>query len=102
LCALAEQADGAVQFAAGRPAEALEALRRAQGRCAELDVPHACARVRVLAGQSLRALDDPDAALLEFEAARECFERLGAAPDLARVDALSAVEQVTSRPGGLT
>ena len=70
----------------GRPDAALEALRRAQQRWTELELPHACAQVRALAGRCLRALGDQDAADLEFEAARECFERLGAARDLAGLD----------------
>jgi DNA-binding NarL/FixJ family response regulator len=69
----------------------------------ELDVPHACAQVRVLTGRCLRELGDGEAADLEFEAARECFERLGAAPDLTRVGALAGRRTaVAPRPGGLT
>jgi ATP/maltotriose-dependent transcriptional regulator MalT len=102
LSALADQAEGAVRLAAGRPAEALDVLRRAQRGWTDLDVPHACAQVRVLAGRCLAALGDPDAAALEFEAARECFERLGAAPDLADVDAFAGRAGDGDRPGGLT
>jgi DNA-binding NarL/FixJ family response regulator len=87
-----------VLLATGQPETALTALRRAQQGWSELDVPHACAQTRVLAGRCLRALGDPDAAALEFEAARECFERLGAAPDLAQLD-----EPATApNPGRLT
>jgi DNA-binding CsgD family transcriptional regulator len=81
---------------------ALEALRGAQQRWSELDVPHAGAQVRVLTGLCLRALGDPESADLEFEAARECFERLGAAPDLARLDAVTGRAPAGIRPGGLT
>ena len=35
------------------------------------------------------ALGDEDTAALELEAARSVFERLGAAPDLARLDSLA-------------
>ena len=99
LHALADQAEGAVLLAENRPADALDALRRAQQRWSELDLPHAGAQVRVLAGRCLRALGEEDSAALEFEAARECFERLGAAPDLARVPTPGGP---ASRPGGLT
>jgi DNA-binding NarL/FixJ family response regulator len=102
LTAMADQADGAVLLAAGRPDAALSALRRAQQRWADLDVPHACAQARALAGRCLLALDDEGAAALEFEAARECFARLGAAPDLVRLDEPAAGPAPTSRPGGLT
>jgi DNA-binding CsgD family transcriptional regulator len=87
---LADQAEGASLLAAGQPDAALDVLRLAQRCWTELDLPHACAQTRVLAGGCLRALGDEAAADLEFEAARECFERLGAAPDLARADRLAA------------
>jgi DNA-binding NarL/FixJ family response regulator len=96
LSALAVQAEGAVLLAAGRPDDALGVLREAQQRWTELDLPHACAQARVLAGRCLRELGDPEAADLEVEAARECFERLGAARDLALIAADPA------RPGKLT
>jgi len=103
LSGLADQADGAVLLAAGRPAEALDAVRRAQRRWIELDVPYAGAQVRVLAGRCLSALGDQESADLEFEAARECFERLGAGLDLVRVDELAAAARpAAARPGGLT
>ena len=75
-----------------------------QQRWTDLDLPHVCAQVRVLAGRCLRALGDEEAADLEFEAARACFERLGAAPDLARLVDVTATEPPGRpvRPGGLT
>ena len=103
LRGLADQSDGAVLLAAGRPDAALDALRRAQRCWAELDLPHSCAQARLLAGRCLRELEDQEAADREFEAARECFERLGADPDLARLDALASVPRPDpARPGGLT
>ena len=39
-------------------------------------------------GLACRALGDADGSRLELESARAVFERLGAAPDLARIDAL--------------
>ena len=104
ISGLADHADGAVLLAADRPAAALEGLRRAQRRWTELDLPHACAQTRVLAGRCLRALGDQDSADLEFEAARECFERLSAARDLARLDEVAGAGRPAdgARPGGLT
>jgi DNA-binding NarL/FixJ family response regulator len=59
--------------------------------------------VRVLVGRCLRALGDEPSAELEFDAARECFERLGASPDLAAVESLAAEgAPVGHGPGGLT
>ena len=47
-----------------------------------------------------RALGDEDTAALELEGAREVFERLGAAPDLARLDALAAPDAGSLRAHG--
>ncbi len=64
-------------------------------------MPYEGARTRVQVARAYRALGDDDAAALELDAARATFARLGAAPDLARVDELAA--PVASRPpGGLT
>jgi DNA-binding CsgD family transcriptional regulator len=54
------------------------------------DAPWEAGRVRALLGMTCRALGDEVTAQLEFDAARRVFERLGAAPDLARVDRLRA------------
>jgi DNA-binding NarL/FixJ family response regulator len=54
----------------------------------QVEAPYLEARVRVLIGGACRALGDDDGAGLELEAARGLFERLGAAPDLAHLDAL--------------
>jgi DNA-binding NarL/FixJ family response regulator len=67
----------------------------------ELDAPYEGARVRVLAAQACRAIGDHDAWKMELDAARRIFERLGSAPDVARVDAL-ARRRADERPGGLT
>jgi DNA-binding CsgD family transcriptional regulator len=103
LSGLADQVDGAVLLAEGRPEAALDALGAARQRWTDLDLPHACAQVRALAGRCLRALGDPEAADLELQAARECFERLGAGPDLVRVDERAPrAPAAAARPGGLT
>jgi DNA-binding NarL/FixJ family response regulator len=90
LAALSAQARGAVDLAAGDAALALRALRQAQQAWQELDAPYEVARTRVLAALACRALGDTDAATMELDAARSAFERLGAAPDLARVESLEA------------
>jgi DNA-binding CsgD family transcriptional regulator len=100
LTGLAEQAEGAVHLAAGTPAAALNSLRRAQHLWSDLGLPHAGAQARALAGRCLRDLGDQESADLEFEAARECFERLGAEPDLTRLNELASAGR--ARPGGLT
>jgi DNA-binding CsgD family transcriptional regulator len=101
LDALAQGCSGAVLLAEGDARAALGALRRSWGGWRSLDAPYESARVRVLIGLACRALGDDDSAAMELDAARVALEQLGAAPALARVEALS--EPVT-RPvaGGLT
>jgi DNA-binding CsgD family transcriptional regulator len=89
LRALSDEAAGAVELAEGQPQSALPLLRRAGAAWSELDAPYEAARVRVLIGLVCRGLGDGDAAELEWEAARRVFRELGAAPDLARVEALA-------------
>ena len=89
LRALAAQVVGAVELAEGAVQAALVSLRRAWQLWQELEAPYQSARTRVLVGLACQALGDRDAATLELEAARPAFERLGAIPDVARVDSLT-------------
>ncbi len=89
LIALAAQADGAVALAEGDARTALPALRSAWQAWQELDAPYDAARARVLIAQACAGLGDEDTAALELDAARDTFFRLGAAPDLARIDSLT-------------
>jgi ATP/maltotriose-dependent transcriptional regulator MalT len=90
LRAVASQAAGAVAIAEGRALAALESLRTASTSWLELDAPFHVARVRMLIGTAYQQLRDPEGAQLEFDAAHEMFEALGAPPDAARAAALSA------------
>jgi ATP/maltotriose-dependent transcriptional regulator MalT len=87
LGALVAHARGAVSLAEGDPHAALSALREAQQVWLELDAPYEVARTRALVAQACSALGDEEAAALELASARAIFERLGAARDLARLDA---------------
>jgi DNA-binding CsgD family transcriptional regulator len=87
LAALVAHARGAVELADGEPRGALGPLRRAGEAWQDLGAPYDAARARVLVAAACRVLGDEDAAALELEAAREAFSALGAAPDLARLDA---------------
>jgi DNA-binding CsgD family transcriptional regulator len=89
LGAIVAGARGAVDLADGDAWAALVALRHAWRVWEELEVPYEAARARVLVGLACRALGDEEALALELEAARGAFERLGAGPDLARVEALA-------------
>jgi ATP/maltotriose-dependent transcriptional regulator MalT len=101
LDAVSGHAAGAVLLAEGDPAAALESLRRAGTRLQELDAPYDAARVRAHIGLAYRALGDDDTAAMELDAARSVFERLGAAPDLARVEELTGAA-ASETAGGLT
>jgi DNA-binding CsgD family transcriptional regulator len=84
---LAAQARGLVELAAGRPQASLASLRRADELWRRARTPYESARARELIGLACRSLGDEDSARLELEAARETFVRLGAATDLARIEA---------------
>jgi DNA-binding CsgD family transcriptional regulator len=88
LQAMAAQACGAIALAEGQPGAALTPLRRAFEVWQEAGAAHEAARVRVLMGMACRSLGDEEAGELEIAAARAVFERLGAAPEIARLDAL--------------
>ncbi len=98
--AIADRAEGAVLLAEGNAKAALRVLRRAASGWRDMDAPYERARVRVLLGQTLQAIGDREGAELEFEAARRVFQSLGAAPDVARVEALSRTDG--ARPDGLS
>ena len=95
LLAIAAQVRGAVELARDDPEAALRALRKAWQVWDELDAPYEGARVRLLVGLACRALGDDDGATLEFDASRAVFERLGAMPDVARVDSLRGAPGTT-------
>jgi ATP/maltotriose-dependent transcriptional regulator MalT len=88
LRAMVAYARGAVSLAEEDPGAALVSLRAAADTWQTLDAPYEVARTRVLVAEACRTLGDEDSATLDLEAARAAFAELGAAPDLARVDAL--------------
>ncbi len=94
-------AKGAVDLAGGDPEPALVLLRRASQAWQELDAPYEAARARVLIAQACLALGDDEAAMMEREAARGVFATLGAAPDVASIDA-QAGRAGSRQPHGLT
>jgi ATP/maltotriose-dependent transcriptional regulator MalT len=99
--ALAAQATAAVLLAEGDPRPALPVLRKAWAAWRDLEAPYEAARVRVLIGLACRAVGDRDTAEMELDAARLGFQELGAATELARVEALARKEP-PGGPGGLT
>jgi DNA-binding NarL/FixJ family response regulator len=86
LRALSAQARGTVLLADGDARAALDHLHLAWVEWQGLEMPYEAARVRVLMGLACRALDDHDGAAMELDAAHRVFLRLGAMPDIVRVD----------------
>jgi DNA-binding CsgD family transcriptional regulator len=100
LRAMAGQALGAVELAQGNVQAAFAALKAALALWLQLEAPYEAARVRVLLGLACGALGDQDASELELDTARDEFERLGAATDVANLRALAQTPQkalLTSR-----
>jgi ATP/maltotriose-dependent transcriptional regulator MalT len=98
--AAAAYASGLVQLRTDDAARALAAFRRACRLWHELEMPYEEARARVGVSRACAALGDSDACGLELETARALFERLGATPDLERLDSAGADEACL--PDGLT
>jgi len=89
LRAVSAGVTGAVLLAELDARKALALLRQACTAWRKLDAPYEAARVQVLIAKGCTAQGDTDTASLELASAREVFLQLGAAPDTARVDALS-------------
>lgn len=89
LKAVSDQALGAVLLAEGDAPSALAVLRRAWTAWQRVDAPYEAAQARVLIARACRTLGDEDGAMLELDEARQTFQRLGAAPDLARLQSLA-------------
>ncbi len=88
LTAIASHACGAVQLAEGNPHAVLDPVRRAFEFWQQIGAPYLASRLRVLLARACVALGDTEGARLELDNAREVFERLGAKPDLAAIDAI--------------
>ena len=89
LNALAAHAEGTVALAEEDARAALASARRAWQAWQELGAPYDAARARVLVAQACAKLGDADTAALELDGARNAFFRLGAAPDIAKLDAIA-------------
>ncbi|MEW6582511.1 MAG: LuxR C-terminal-related transcriptional regulator [Actinomycetota bacterium] len=89
LHAVAAHALGTVLLAEGDPQAAFAALQESCVRWVEVSAPYGQARARVGLALACRALGDGDSADMELDAARSVFARLGASPDLERIERLS-------------
>jgi DNA-binding CsgD family transcriptional regulator len=79
----------------------LAPLRSSWAAWKQIEAPYEAARVRALIGAACHAIGDEESAAMEFDAARWVFERLGAVPDISRLNAASS-STVTAFAGGLT
>jgi DNA-binding NarL/FixJ family response regulator len=95
--AMAAHSRGAVALAEENARDAIGPLRRAFEMWEKAEVPHEAARTRMLLGLACKALGDDEAASLELAAAKAVFERLGAASDMARIDALQTAPAARRR-----
>jgi len=98
--AVAAHATASVLLAEGDANGALREARRAVAIWRELDTPYERARSSVIVALACRELGDHDTAAMELDAARQVFERLGAAPGVASVERLATPP--SARPAGLT
>ncbi|MEP7028684.1 MAG: helix-turn-helix transcriptional regulator, partial [Candidatus Eisenbacteria bacterium] len=99
LGGIAAHARGAVLLAEGDARGALAPLRHALESWRSVEAPYLAARIRVLIGHACRALGDEEGARLECDAARAVFAELGAAPDLARLEAPATGEPARATSG---
>jgi len=88
FAAMASTARGEIALHQGDLAEAVSALDRAWRLWRDLAFPYETARARMLLGQTHLADGEPALAKRELGSARSTFEKLGAAPDLRRIDQL--------------
>jgi class 3 adenylate cyclase len=95
--AAAAQAAGVAALLREERGDAIQHFRASRRLWREIDAPYEAALVSVAFAEALEASGDRESAKLELGSARATFERLGANPDLARVDALLAG---FTRPGG--
>ena len=84
----AASAEGIVALAEERISEAGERLRQAIGLWSGIDAPYEAARMRLALAGAYRAEKQLDRAAIEARTARDAFERLGAAMDLRKADAV--------------
>ncbi len=97
LEAIVAHAEGLLALAEDDAPTALARLREAQHIWHELDIPYEVARTREAIAHACVSLGDEEAGQLELAAAREHFERLGAAPDLARLSRRSPTHGLSDR-----
>ncbi len=97
LSAIAQHAKGAVTLAKGDARGAIDPLRHAQNAWQRVGAPYLSARIRLLVARAFQALGDDDGARLELDAAKKIFVQLGAAADVAAIEAMAAAAHAEAR-----
>ena len=92
-------AKGELLMGEDKPSEASPVLGRSWRLWLEHDLPYESARARLRYAEAIAAEGDMATARRDLRAARTVFERLGAALDLQRVDALLGDEQAPASTG---
>jgi DNA-binding CsgD family transcriptional regulator len=87
LSAITSQARAVVELSEGNAATAEGCARTAWQLWERIEAPYHAARARELLGLASERLGDDEGKKLQLEAARAAFVKLGAAPDVARIDA---------------
>jgi class 3 adenylate cyclase len=98
FAAMSAAANGEISLHQGDPTAAVGALDRAWRLWRDLGFPYETARARMVLGQAHLAGGEPALARIELGASRTIFDRLGAAPDLRRVDELLHDLEPVSEP----
>jgi DNA-binding CsgD family transcriptional regulator len=101
LTGVLAEARGTLELADGKAEAALPQLMIAAEIWQGLEAPYLAARVRVAMGLAYRELGDDEGCALELEAAASVFARVGALPDLRRIEGLARPAPAV-RPHGLT
>jgi DNA-binding CsgD family transcriptional regulator len=99
LGAMAQHANGAVALAEGDASGAIGPLRDAQEVWQRVGAPYLSARIRLLVARAFQALGDEDGARLEIDTAKKAFVQLGAAPDVAAIEAMGAIAPADPHAG---
>ena len=92
--AAAATARGSLDLSEGRTEEAVDRLDAAWRQWQSLDFPYEGAKARTTLGLARRTGGDEGGARLELNAALSVFRRLGATPDIARVEGLLVEPEV--------
>jgi class 3 adenylate cyclase len=99
LKATATAARGSVQLAGGDAEDARASFTEVVHLWKELDAPYEAARARSALASAHRGAGDEGAALLELQAARSTFQRLGATLDAQSADRAIGQARVARSPG---